>query len=53
MDKPTKERWQELCERAAVEKDPERLLALCIEINRILEEKENRLMDTQSIGHSA
>jgi hypothetical protein len=39
----TKERWLLLCEQAAVEEDPERLLELVKEINRILEEKEKRL----------
>jgi hypothetical protein len=37
------ERWVELCRQAAVEEDPDRLHALIIEINRLLEEKENRL----------
>ena len=37
------ERWQELCKQAAVEQDPKKLHALIIEINRLLEEKENRL----------
>jgi hypothetical protein len=33
----------ELCALAAEEQDPEKLLALTMEINRLLEEKENRL----------
>lgn len=37
------ERWKELCQRAEVEQDPEELLKLCLEINQILEEKEERL----------
>jgi hypothetical protein len=37
------ERWYELCKQAAVEKDPERLLRLVQEINRLLEEKEANL----------
>jgi len=37
------ERWMELCALAAEEQDPEKLLALTMEINRLLEEKENRL----------
>ena len=43
MDDPTKERWQKLCEQAAIEQDPVKLLALVQEINFILEEKERRL----------
>ena len=37
------ERWRELCTRAAVEQDPDRLLALIREINMLLERKERRL----------
>ncbi len=33
------EKWKELCAEAAVEQDPERLLKLVQEINRILEER--------------
>jgi hypothetical protein len=42
VDEP-KERWYELCKEASLEKDPERLLKLIQEINRLLEEKETRL----------
>jgi hypothetical protein len=38
-----KEKWMQLCEQAAVEKDPAKLLALVAEINRLLEQKEKRL----------
>lgn len=37
------ERWQELCELAAEEQDGEKLVELIREINRLLEEKEDRL----------
>jgi len=37
------EQWRQLCELAALEQDPERLLALLKEINRLLDEKEKRL----------
>ena len=40
-----KERWQELCELAAVEQDSEKLLALVQEINRLLDDKRNRLLN--------
>ena len=43
MQGPTRERWYELCNQAVDEKDPEKLLALVKEINRLLEEKEARL----------
>jgi hypothetical protein len=43
MDRETKERWLVLCEEAAVEQDPGRLLALITEINRLLNEKQQRV----------
>jgi len=43
MQGEKKERWMELCAQAAVEQDPEKLLALVAEINKLLEEKERRL----------
>jgi predicted house-cleaning noncanonical NTP pyrophosphatase (MazG superfamily) len=44
MKGKTRETWQEFCEQAAVEQDPDKLLELVREINRMLEEKENRLL---------
>jgi hypothetical protein len=41
-----KEMWMQLCERAANEQDPEKLMELVKEINRLLEEKERRLKNT-------
>ncbi len=41
MDK-TEERWRELCAQAAVEYDPDKLLALVTEITRLLGEKYDR-----------
>jgi hypothetical protein len=43
-----KERWMELCELAAKEQDPAKLMALVAEINRILESKEQRLKQVHS-----
>ena len=43
MKGQTKERWQALCEQAADEKDPARLVQLADEINRLLTDKEERL----------
>jgi hypothetical protein len=43
MRGPTRERWEELCRQAAEEQDPKRLLELTAEINRLLQEKEDRL----------
>jgi hypothetical protein len=38
-----KEEWFALCEQAAKEQDPEKLMALVKQINALLEEQENRL----------
>lgn len=38
-----KEQWLRLCELAAREQDPAKLLRLVEEINRLLQEKEQRL----------
>ncbi len=43
MQGPTRQRWQELCEQAVHELDPEKLLKLVEEINRLLSEKQGRL----------
>lgn len=40
MGYDVKERWIELCEKAAVEQDPEKLLAFVKEINCLLESKD-------------
>jgi hypothetical protein len=39
-----KERWQELCERAAKEKDSAGLLAIEREINDLIDAKHNRIV---------
>jgi hypothetical protein len=43
MRGPTKERWFQLCQQAAVEHDPVKMLELITEINDILDAKEKRL----------
>lgn len=50
MEGPAKERWLELCELAAIEQDRDKLLALMREINRLLEEKEQRLKAKKPIN---
>jgi hypothetical protein len=37
------EEWRKLCEQAATEQDPERLLELVERINHLLKDKEQRL----------
>jgi len=43
-----KESWMELCELAAQEKDPSKLMALIGEIDRLLQSKEQRVTKTPS-----
>jgi hypothetical protein len=43
MKGKTKQHWMALCEQAAVEQDSEKLLALIHEIDRMLDDKEQRL----------
>jgi hypothetical protein len=43
MQGENRQRWEELCEQAATERSPNRLTELLAEINRLLEEKRNRL----------
>jgi hypothetical protein len=42
MEGAVNQRWLEFCELAAKEQDPKKLLLLVEEINRVLEEKEQR-----------
>ena len=44
MQGETRERWQKLCEQAAVEQDAQTLMKLIEEINQLLESKEERLL---------
>lgn len=37
------ERWKRLCEQIAVEQDPARFTSLVDELNKLLEQKEQRL----------
>ncbi len=42
----TKERWRDLCKQAAIEKDPDKLVKLCDEINAILQRANNTSRQT-------
>jgi len=48
-----RELWHELCEKAAVEQDPQRLIELTREINRLLAEKFDRLNKQDEAGSSS
>ena len=47
MKGETGERWRRLCEQAAEEQDPQKLMKLIEEINQLLETKEERLLREQ------
>ena len=47
-----RERWMQLCEQAANEQDPEKLMELVAEINRLLEAKDRRLKGDSSATES-
>jgi hypothetical protein len=47
MKGETGERWRKLCEQAAEERDPKKLMQLIEEINRLLGSKEERLLREQ------
>jgi hypothetical protein len=48
-----KEYWMHLCEQAANEQDPDKLMELVKEINRLLEEKELRLKRDSAASSSS
>ena len=43
MDNNMKDQWVRLCELASKEQDPEKLLKLVLEINRLLDERNQNL----------
>jgi len=55
MKSEARELWMTLCEQAAVEQDPVRLLELMEQINDLLEQKERRLTEKRlnqpTVGH--
>ena len=53
MKGETAERWYKLCEQAANEQDPQKLMELIHEIDRLLAEKEERLVRQQQPGKEA
>jgi hypothetical protein len=52
MQGEKKERWMSLCEKAAQEQDPEKLMLLVQEITRLLDEKQERLKSSQASSGS-
>jgi hypothetical protein len=53
MQGEKKERWMELCALAAVERDPEKLLALVEEIDRLLQERQDKVEKPHPSPNSA
>jgi len=52
MEGEAHELWRTLCEQAAVEQDPVRLLELVTQINDLLEQKEKRLNERYKIAEN-
>jgi hypothetical protein len=52
MQEQTVERWQQLCALAIEERDLDKVLEIVKEINRLLEEKEQRLKKARSYTDS-
>lgn len=50
MQGETKQRWEQLCEQAAVEQDPEKFFELIKEINRLLEERRTGLENSKPVN---
>ncbi len=50
MQGENKERWRELCGRAAVERNPKELLELIRQINDLLEGKKKRRLEDETKG---
>lgn len=50
MQGETKQRWEELCEQAAIEPDSDKFLDLIREINRLLEERRAGLTDKKPMS---
>jgi len=50
-----RERWEEICQQAAAEQDPDKLVQLMEQINQLLEAKQRRLMSQRQDAkkHSA
>jgi hypothetical protein len=53
MQGKVKEDWLQLCEQVAIEQDTDRMIELVRELNRMLEEKEQRLDRKQSKNGAA
>jgi hypothetical protein len=45
MQGENEERWMQLCQKAIEERDPDKLMQIMEQINRMLEEKEQRLKE--------
>lgn len=52
MQNENKERWEILCQQAADEGDPQKLLLLVRELNDALKEREQRLHPTQKANNA-
>ena len=49
MQGESKQRWEELCEQAVTEQDPDKFFDLIREINRLLEERRANFSDKKPL----
>jgi hypothetical protein len=50
MNDPAIERWKDLCKQAAGEQDPQKLVRLVTEVNRLLEPKQTPTAKTSRLA---
>jgi hypothetical protein len=53
MQGENEERWMQLCRKAIDERDPDKLMQIMEQINRMLEEKEQRLKERRITSQGA
>jgi len=53
MQGENEERWIQLCRKAIDERDPDKLMQIMEQINRMLEEKEQRLKERRITSQGA
>jgi hypothetical protein len=53
MQGENRERWQKLCEQASSEQDPDQLIRLVHEIEKLLADKEQRLRQQRAENQSS
>ncbi len=53
QDRPKDKDWRELCKAAANEPDPDKLMDLIVELNKVLDERETKRKTQEDIDCAA